>query len=115
MFPYIARYVSAADRVVVEQENFGHFLTALAGIQKHQCIRPSRHATDHGTIARQRDQPLAIFTSGRIQQVRCCSGAIPQQLSLEIAAHRCSSASFIGATMRAYIHLAGASQTNKLA
>src|SRR5271154_5682722 len=53
--------VPAADRVVVEQENFGHFLTAHTLIQQHYGVGAPRHATGRPTIARQPDQRLAIL------------------------------------------------------
>src|SRR5271163_3091515 len=53
--------VPVADRVVVEQQNLGHFLAAQAFIQPHQRSGAPRHATSRQTIARQRDQRLAIL------------------------------------------------------
>ena len=55
------KLIPAADRIVVEQENFSHFLTAHTLIQQHQGVGAPRHATSRQTIARQRDQRLAIL------------------------------------------------------
>src|ERR1700719_3242212 len=57
----LEKLIPAADRVVVEQENFSHFLTAHTLIQQHQGVGAPRHATSRQTIARQRDQRLAIL------------------------------------------------------
>src|SRR5271170_8387183 len=48
----LEKLIPAADRVVVEQENFGHFLTAHTLIQQHQRVGAPRHATGRQTIAR---------------------------------------------------------------
>src|SRR5271168_4318840 len=55
------KLVPVADRVVVEQQNLGHFLAAQAFIQPHQRSGAPRHPTSRQTIARQRDQRLAIL------------------------------------------------------
>jgi hypothetical protein len=57
----LEKLIPAADRVVVEQENFGHVLTAHTLIQQHQGVGAPRHATSRQTIARQRDQRVAIL------------------------------------------------------
>src|SRR5271168_5417582 len=57
----LEKLIPAADRVVVEQENFGHFLTAHTLIQQHYGVGAPRHATGRPTIARQSDQRLAIL------------------------------------------------------
>src|SRR5271154_4079598 len=53
--------IPAADRVVVEEQNLGHFMTAHAAIQKSQGVGASRHPTRRQTVAGQRDQRLAIL------------------------------------------------------
>jgi hypothetical protein len=53
--------VPAADRVVVEQENLGHLLTAHPLIQQHQGVGAPCHATGGQTVASQRDQRFAIL------------------------------------------------------
>ena len=55
--------VPAADRVVVEEENLGHFLTAHPAIQECQGVGAPRHATRRRTVASQRDQRLAILVT----------------------------------------------------
>src|SRR6202021_783360 len=51
----------AADRVIVEKKGLGHFLTALAVVQKHESVGAPRHPAYHRAVARQRAQRLSIF------------------------------------------------------
>src|SRR5215468_6745580 len=57
----LKQLVPAADRIVVQQQRGGDFLTAPAVVQQHQGIRASRQARRRRAIARQRDQISTIL------------------------------------------------------
>src|SRR6516225_3836129 len=57
----LKQLVPAADRIVVQQQRGGDFLTAPAVVQQHQRIRASRQARRRRAVARQRDQMPTIL------------------------------------------------------
>src|SRR4029077_12053148 len=57
----LEQLVPATDRVVVQQQCIGDFLTAPPVVQKHQGVGASGHSRRRRPIARQRDQLVAIL------------------------------------------------------
>jgi hypothetical protein len=55
------KFVPAAVGVVIQQQPIGDFPSAPPIVQKHRGVGPARYATDRRTVARQRDQLVAIF------------------------------------------------------
>src|ERR1700748_1621599 len=57
----LKQLVTVADRIVVQQQRGGDFLTAPAVVQQHQRVRASRQARRRRAVARQRDQIPTIL------------------------------------------------------
>ena len=64
----------ATDRVVVQQQRIGDFLTAPPVVQKHQGVGAACHARGRRPIARQCDQLVAILCAEKVASNHALSG-----------------------------------------
>ena len=61
----VKQLVPVADRIVVQQQRGGDFLTAPAVVQQHQRVRAPRQARRRRAVARQGDQMPTILPKGK--------------------------------------------------